>query len=110
MGHPYHWGVAPTSTGALGPEKGLGGRGSVQLPTCSIHSGEELTSVCTQLCLTLCNSMDYSPPGSSVYGILQARILEWVDMPSSRGSSQPRTEPTSPVASALAGRFFTTEP
>ena len=39
--------------------------------------------------LTLCNAMDCSPPGSSVHGILQARILEWVAMPSSRGSSQP---------------------
>ena len=38
----------------------------------------------------LCNTMDQSPPGSSVHGILQARILEWVAMPSSRGSSQPR--------------------
>ena len=38
----------------------------------------------------LCNPMDCSPPGSSVHGILQARILEWVAMPSSRGSSQPR--------------------
>ena len=38
----------------------------------------------------LCNCMDYSPPGSSVHGILQARILEWVAMPSSRGSSQSR--------------------
>ena len=43
-----------------------------------------------QLCLTLCDPMDYSLPGSSVHGILQARILEWVAMPSSRGSSQPR--------------------
>ena len=43
-----------------------------------------------QLCLTLCNPMDCSPPGSSVLGILQTRILEWVAMPSSRGSSQPR--------------------
>ena len=41
----------------------------------------------TQVCLTLCDPMDYSPPGSSVHGILQARILEWVAMPSSRGSS-----------------------
>ena len=32
----------------------------------------------TQLCLTLCDPMDYSPPGSSVHGTLQARILEWV--------------------------------
>ena len=41
-----------------------------------------------QLCLTLCDPMDYSPPGSSVHGISQARILEWVAMPSSRASSQ----------------------
>ena len=40
-----------------------------------------------QLCLTLCDPMDSGPPGSSVYGILQARILKWVAMPSSRGSS-----------------------
>ena len=43
-----------------------------------------------QLCLTFCNPMDCSLPGSSVHGILQARILEWIAMPSSRGSSQPR--------------------
>ena len=43
-----------------------------------------------QPCLTLWNPMDYSPPGSSVHRILQARILEWVAMPSSRGSSQSR--------------------
>ena len=46
----------------------------------------------TQSCLTLCNSMDCSPPGFSVHGILQARILEWVAMPSSRGFSQPRDQ------------------
>ena len=38
-----------------------------------------------QLCLALCDPMDHSPPGSSVYGMLQARILEWVAMLSSRG-------------------------
>ena len=38
----------------------------------------------------LCDAMDRSPPGSSIQGILQARILEWVAVPSSRGSSQPR--------------------
>ena len=43
-----------------------------------------------QLCPTLCDPMDCSPPGSSVHGVLQARILEWVAMPSSRGSSWPR--------------------
>ena len=41
----------------------------------------------TQLCLAFCDAMDYSPPGSSVHGILQARILEWVAIPFSRGSS-----------------------
>ena len=43
-----------------------------------------------QSCLTLCDLVDCSPPFSSVHGILQARILEWVAMLSSRGSSQPR--------------------
>ena len=38
-----------------------------------------------QLCLTLCNLMDCSPPGSSIHGILLARVLEWVTMPFSRG-------------------------
>ena len=38
-------------------------------------------------CMTLCDPMDYSLPGSSIHRILQARILEWVAMPSSRGSS-----------------------
>ena len=45
-----------------------------------------------QSCLTLCSSMDHSLPGSSIHGIPQARILEWVAMPSSRGSSQPRDQ------------------
>ena len=58
----------------------------------------------TQSCPTLCNPMDYSPQGSAVHGILQARILEWVAMPSSRGSSQP-TDWTQ--VSCIAGRFFT---
>ena len=43
-----------------------------------------------QSCPTVCEPMDGSPPGSSVHGILQAKILEWVAMPSSRGSSRPR--------------------
>ena len=41
-----------------------------------------------QSCPTLCSPMDCSPPGSSVHGVLQARILEWVALPSSRGSSR----------------------
>ena len=50
----------------------------------------------TQSCLTLCDPMDCSPPGSSIHEISQARILEWVAIPSSRVSSQPmdRTQST----------------
>jgi len=57
-----------------------------------------------KLCLTLCDPMDRSPPGSFVHGIFQARILEWVAISFSKGSSGPGTEPVSP---SLAGRFFT---
>ena len=61
----------------------------------------------TQSCLTLCDPMDYSPPGSSVHGIFQARIMEWVAIFYFRGSSQLRIETMSPVSPALAGEFFT---
>ena len=57
-----------------------------------------------QLCPTLCDPMDCSPPGSSVHGILQARILEWVPLSFSRGSSQPRDWTQ---VSCIIGRFFT---
>ena len=57
-----------------------------------------------QSCLRLCNSMDCSPPGSSVHGIVQARILAWLAIPFSRGSSQPRDLTG---LSHIAGRFFT---
>ena len=53
-----------------------------------------------QSCPTLCNSMDCSPPGSSVHEILQARILEGVAIPSSRGSPNPGIEPGSPALQA----------
>ena len=46
--------------------------------------------MCPQLCLTLCDSVDCSLPGSSVHGIFQARILEWVAVSTSRGSTRPR--------------------
>ena len=61
----------------------------------------------TQSCLILCNPMNCSPPDSSVHGILQARILEWVAMFSSRGSSQSRDRTQ---VSRIEGIFFTTEP
>ena len=64
----------------------------------------------TQLCPTLCNPTDCSPPGSPVHGILQARILEWGVISFSRDSSWLREWTASPASSALACRFFTTEP
>ena len=56
--------------------------------------------VLTQWCLTLSDHMDYSPPGSTVHRISQARILEWVAISFSRGSSRPKIEPTSLVSPA----------
>ena len=50
-----------------------------------------------QSCLTLCNPMDCSPPGSIVHGILQARILEWVAIPSPGDLPYPRIEHGSPA-------------
>ena len=63
-----------------------------------------------QLCSTLCDPVDCSLPGFSVHGILQARILEWVAMPSSRVSSQPRDQTSVSCISCTAGRFRTTKP
>ena len=58
--------------------------------------------VIIQLCPTLCNPMDYSPPGSSVHGISHMKILEWVAISSPGHLPRPGTEPASPT-----GRFFT---
>ena len=60
-----------------------------------------------QSCPTLCESVDCSPPGSSVRGILQARILEWAAVPSSRGLPNSGSEPVSLRSPVLAGGFFT---
>ena len=57
-----------------------------------------------QSCPTLCDPIDGSPTGSQVPGILQARILEWVVFPFSRGSSQPRDQTQ---VSLITGKFFT---
>ena len=70
-----------------------------KISICCVHA-----YIVAQLCLTLCNPMDCSLSGSSVHGILQARILEWVAMPSSRGSSQPKDQTQ---VSRIPCRFFT---
>ena len=63
----------------------------------------ESESEVVQSCRTLCDPMDCSLPGSSVHGILQARILEWVTISFSRGSSQPRDRTQ---VSCIGGRYF----
>ena len=56
----------------------------------------------------LCDPRDGSPPGSSVHGVLQARMLEWVAVPFYRDLPDPGIEPMSLQSPALVGRFFTT--
>ena len=72
---------APAGTVSPGPSKALP------------HSFNNY--LCAQLCPTLCDPMDCSPPDSSVHGISQARILEWVTISSSKGSSDPGIKPAS---------------
>ena len=67
----------------------------------------ELKVLTAQSCLTLCNPVDWSPPDSSVHGILQARILEWVAIPFFRRSSQPRHRTW---VSCIAGYTLSPEP
>ena len=76
-----------------------GGGGNLNISVCVLVA---------QSCPTLCDPMDYSPPGSSVHGILQARKPEWIAIPFSRGSSRPRDQTHISCVSCIAGRFFTT--
>ena len=72
-----------------------------------------LSCVCAkflQLYPTLCDPIDHSLSGFSVHGICQARILEWIAIPSSNGSSNSGTEPAYLMSPALAGGFFTASP
>ena len=62
--------------------------------------------MCAQSCLTFCNPVDCTLPGSSVLGISQARILEWVPFPSPWDLPYPGIKPESLVSPVLAGIFF----
>ena len=86
------------------PIEGLSG--SPLVKTQHFHCrGVEVKVLFTQSCWLFATPMDYSPPSSSVHGILQVRILEWVAIPFSRGSFQPRDRTQ---VSCIAGRFLTT--
>ena len=76
-----------------------GESGSRVLVICEVVGG-----LVAKSCLSLCDPMDWSLPGSSVHRILQARILEWIDIPFSRGSPRPKDWTW---VSYIAGRFFT---
>ena len=71
---------------------------------CFLRPKMKARALAAQSCLTVCDPMDYRPPGSSVCGILQARILEWVAISFSRGSSESRNRTW---VSPIAGRAFT---
>ena len=73
-------------------------------PPYGLHGQDFLFILVVQSCLTLCNPMGCSQPGSSVHGVLQARILEWVAIPFSRGCSPSRD---GIQVSCIACRFFT---
>ena len=77
------------------------------LPKCTKKSFCLGCAKLIQLCLTLCDPMHCSPPGSFVQGILHACILEWVATPFSRGSSHPRDRSCISYSPSFAGRFFT---
>ena len=79
--------------------------------------GTEEKSLCVCVCVCMlscvglfCNPMDCCPPGSSILGNIQARIMEWVAISFSRGSSQPRNQTRVSCISALAGGLFMTAP
>ena len=74
----------------------------------TIESRTTISAKSLQACLTLCDPVVCSPPDSSVHGILQTRILEWVVMSSSRGSPQPRDQTLLSYVSCIAKSFFTT--
>ena len=74
---------------------------AVDKPMCACVRAEML-----QLCPTVCNPVDCGPPGSSVLGILQARILEWVAIPGDL--PDPGIEPAFLTSAAFVGGFFTT--
>ena len=73
-----------------------------QIPTVCLHAKS------LQSCMTLCNPIDHSPPGSYVHGILLARILEWLPCPPPGNLPDRGIEPASLKSPALAGRLFTT--
>ena len=87
----FHWGIVASQC-------------CVSFCFCTMKRISYALALVVQSYPTLCDCMDCSPPGSSLHGILQARILEWVAFSFSRGFSQPRDQTW---VSRIAARFFT---
>jgi len=105
--HPDPMAVTPQTLSLQMPGPDLGTRmqpWAKQIPALMDTYAQQRRVLLTQLCPTLCDPMDCNPPGSSVHGILSARILEWVAIPFSGESSLPRGG--TPVF-CISGRFFT---
>ena len=103
--HNQHPGrrVGPHNTFSLWKGKSTMSWAVHAIPADCLFMASLVVVLFAQLCLTLCDPMDCNLPGSSVHGILQARILEWAAIPFSRGSSRPRDQTQ---VSCAAGRFF----
>ena len=104
--HPWGW---LTKSSELEGNTGVNQMKHIDRGAQAVKDAEAVTFPCvcvwvTQSCLTLCDPMDCSPPGSSVHGILQARIMEWATISFPSGPSQPRDWTQ---LSHIAGRFFT---
>ena len=101
-----HWSGLPfpSPEDLLGPRIKPGSPALQVYPFLSEPPGNPSHSGSAEPCLSLGNPMDCSPSGFSVHGALQVRTLDWVAMPSSRGSSQPRVQTQ---VSCTAGAFFT---
>ena len=114
---------AKGSAGVWNPAHALSSKSWVPVLSCGLEEAESFLNLSTQrtcllfktllpnfskgsvvVCWLLCDPMDRSPPGSSVHGILQVRILEWIAIPFSRGSSWPRDWTQ---VSCIAGGSFT---
>ena len=103
------WNLWPPAVGVLG----LSQWPAMKVPRKDFYQKNSgLFNVCvcslTQSCPTLCGPMDCSPPGSSVHGIFQARILEWIATAHSRNLPNPVIEPASLASPDLESGFFTT--
>ena len=100
-------GIQPRSPAMQADSLPLSHKGSPSTPRTAVISSVKVKLLVTQSCLTLCGSVDCSPSGSSVPGILLARILEWVAVPFPKVFSQPRNLTQ---VSQIAGDSLPAEP